>query len=94
MWDEECISSMDITGNVLCLLSSKMSSLSENAQLALKVASCFGIKIKEAIANYLHLNSEYSGMIDGMGHVVKEGFMIKVGKVGSSEFKFSHDKIR
>ena len=91
IWDEVCISSTDITGNVIYLLSSKMSSLSENVQLALKVASCFGIKMKEAIVNYLGLDSEYAGMPDGMEHVLKEGFMIKVG---ASEYKFVHDKVK
>ena len=37
-WDEEHISSMDITGNLLYLLSSRMSGLSDNSQLTLKVA--------------------------------------------------------
>jgi hypothetical protein len=81
---------MDITGNVLYLLSSKMSGLSENIQMALKVASCFGMKIKVSIVQFLNSNSENSGIENGMEQGIKEGFMIKVG---TSEFKFVHDKV-
>ena len=91
VWDEDRISSMDITGNVLYLLSSKMSGLSENTQLALKVAACFGIKIKESVVGYLSTNSEYSNIQSGLKHVVAEGFMIKLA---TSDFTFVHDKVQ
>jgi predicted ATPase len=91
VWDEDSVSSMDITGNVLHLLSSKMSGLSENIQLALKVAACFGIKINGSVVSYLSTHSEYSNIRDGLEEAVGEGFMIKLG---SSDFKFSHDKVR
>ena len=47
VWDEDDISSMNITGNVLYLLSSKMNGLSENTQSVIKSVACFGIGIKE-----------------------------------------------
>jgi len=68
-----------------------MSGLFENTQLALKVAACFGIKMKESVIQYLSANSEYSDIRSGLEDVVVEGFMIKVGK---SDFKFVHDKVR
>mmetsp|Transcript_7945 Transcript_7945/g.17919 ORF Transcript_7945/g.17919 Transcript_7945/m.17919 type:complete len:1329 (+) Transcript_7945:91-4077(+) len=91
VWDEDRISSMDITGNVLHLLSSKMSGLSENTQSALKVAACFGIKIKESVVGYLSTTSEYTNICNWLEQVVNEGFMIKAG---TSDFKFVHDKVR
>jgi predicted ATPase len=91
VWDEDSVSSMDITGNVLHLLSSKMTGLSENMQLALKVAACFGIKINGSVISYLSNSSEYSTIRGGLEEAVREGFMMKLG---SSDFKFSHDKVR
>ena len=89
VWDEDDVSSMDVTGNVLYLLSSKMIGLSTNIQSALKVAACFGIKIKESVV--ATLDTEHSDVRDKLEQVVKEGFMVKVG---TSDFKFVHDKVR
>jgi predicted ATPase len=82
---------MDVTGNVLYILSSKMSGLSTNIQSALKVASCFGIKIKRSVVATLGTDQEYSDILDMLEQVVKEGFMVKDGTSG---FKFVHDKVR
>ena len=83
------VGSMDVTGNILYLLSSKMSEQSTNIQSALKVAACFGIKIKESVV--ATLDTEHSDLHDKLEQVVKEGFMVKVG---TSDFKFVHDKVR
>jgi hypothetical protein len=91
VWDENKVSSMDITGNVLHLLSSKMSGLSSEIQSALKVAACFGIKIKVSVVETLSTHPEHSDFRDNLDQVIKEGFMCKVG---TSEFKFVHDKVR
>mmetsp|Transcript_19299 Transcript_19299/g.46304 ORF Transcript_19299/g.46304 Transcript_19299/m.46304 type:complete len:1293 (+) Transcript_19299:334-4212(+) len=90
VWDKEGIRSMDITGNVLYLLSSKMNGLSENIQLTLKVAACFGIKITDYVVGHLSTSSEYSAIRDGLAHAIKEGFMVGL----PDEFKFVHDKVR
>jgi hypothetical protein len=90
VWDEDRIGAMDVTGNVLHLLSSKMSGLSESTQSALKVAACFGV-IKEPVIGHLSASAEYSEIRTGLGHAVAEGFMIKVG---ASDIKFVHDKVR
>ena len=89
-WDEDRIGAMDVTGNVLHILSTKMSGLPESMQTALKVAACFGIVIKERVIGYLTTNVEYSDMVNGLRCVVADGFMTKVG---SSGYKFSHDKV-
>jgi len=91
LWNQNRISSMEITGNVLHLLSSKMSSLSATIQLALKVSSCFGTKIKGSVIQYLSTYQEFSSIRNGLEQVVREGFMIKIG---SSDFKFAHDKVQ
>jgi predicted ATPase len=89
VWDEDDVSSMDVTGNILYLLSSKMSGQSTNIQSALKIAACFGIKIKEPVVAIL--DTEHTNLRDKLEQVVKEGFMVKVG---TSDFKFVHDKVR
>jgi predicted ATPase len=89
VWDEDDVGSMDVTGNILYLLSSKMSGQSTDIQSALKVAACFGIKIKESVV--ATLDTEHSDLHDKLEQVVKEGFMVKVG---TSDFKFVHDKVR
>ena len=77
VWDEDNTSSMDVTGNVLYLLSSKMSGLSANIQSALKVASCFGIKIKRSVVATLGTDQKHSDILDNLEQVVKEGFMVR-----------------
>jgi predicted ATPase len=89
VWDEDDVSSMDVTGNILYLLSSKMSGQSANIQSALKIAACFGIKIKEPVV--ATLDTEHTNLRDKLEQVVKEGFMVKVG---TSNFKFVHDTVR
>jgi hypothetical protein len=91
VWDEDKVSSMDITSNVLHLLSSKMSRLSTSIQSALKVAACFGIKIKESVVETLSTHPEHSDIRDKLDQVVNEGFMVQMG---TSEFKFVHDKVQ
>ena len=88
-WDEDRISAMDVTGNVLHILSSKMSGLPESTQSALKVAACFGV-VKAPVVTHLSADEEYSDIRSGLRHVAAAGFMIKVG---SSDFKFVHDKV-
>ena len=80
---------MDITGNVLHLLSSKMSGLSNDIQSALKIAAIFGKRIKGSVVEYLRSIPEYTNLHNGLREVVKEGYIIKVG----TELKFVHDKV-
>jgi hypothetical protein len=91
VWDEDELSSMDVTGNVIYLLSSKMSGLSTSIQSALKIAACFGIKIKQSTVATLGADPEHSDIREKLEQVVKEGFMVKIG---TSDFKFVHDKVR
>ena len=91
VWDEDDVSSMDVTGNILYLLSSKMSGQSTNIQSALKIAACFGIKIKQSVVATLGADPEHSDIREKLEQVVKEGFMFKIGTRG---FRFVHDKVR
>ena len=91
VWDDDDVSSMDITGNVLHLLWSKMSGLSTSIQSALKVAACFGIEVKESVLETLSAHPKHSDIRDKLDQVIRMGYMVKVG---TSEFKFVHDKVR
>jgi hypothetical protein len=91
VWDEDDLSSMDVTGNVLYLLTSKMSGLSTSIQSALKIAACFGSVIKESVVAALGIDPAHSDISNMLEQVVKEGFMVKIG---TSDFKFVHDKVR
>ena len=51
-WDEDHIGAVDVTGNVLHLLSSKRSGLLETMQLALTVAVCFRVINELKCLNY------------------------------------------
>jgi predicted ATPase len=91
LWDEDDVSAMDVTGNVLHLLSFKMTGLSTSIQSTLKTAACFGIKIDQGVVALLGIDPEYADIQDMMEQVVKEGFMVKVG---TSHFRFVHDKVQ
>ena len=92
LWDKDDVSSMDVTGNVLHLLSFKMTGLSTSIQAALKTAACFGIKIDQAVVTFLAAtNPEHADIHGKLEQVVKEGFMVKIG---TSNFRFAHDKVR
>jgi len=89
IWDENKIRSENITDNVLYLLSAKMTSLPENIQLALKVVSCFGIKVDESIVGYLSSTSQYSDFRDWLDQAINEGCIRK----HENNYKFVHDKV-
>ena len=92
IWDKDDVSSMDVTGNVLHLLSFKMTGLSTSIQTALKTAACFGIKVDQAVVTILAATDpEHADIHDKLEQVISEGFMFKVG---TSHFRFVHDKVR
>jgi len=92
LWDKDDVSSMDVTGNVLYLLSNKMAGLSTSVQSSLKTAACFGIKIDQAVVTLLAAtNPRHADIQNKLEQVVKEGFMVKIG---TSNFRFAHDKVR
>ena len=90
-WNEDLINGVETTDNVLFLLTSKMSALPDNIQSTLKVGACFGLKFEESVVSILSTNPDYINILSDLEHVVEEGFMVKVG---SSEFKFVHDKVQ
>jgi len=91
MWDEDLVNGVEITDNVLFLLTSKMSRLPNNIQSALKVGACFGLKIVEPVVSMLSATPDYSNIRRDLEQVVEEGFMVKIGP---SEFRFVHDKVQ
>jgi predicted ATPase len=68
-----------------------MTGLSSSIQSTLKTAACFGIKIDQGVVALLGIDPEFADIQDTMEQVVKEGFMVKVG---TSHYKFVHDKMR
>ena len=91
VWDSDKIRGEDMTENVLCLLSRKMASFPTNVQLALQVLSCFGRSLDGTVVEYLSLTEEYSDIRAQLEQLDSEGC---VQKVGTSDFKFVHDKVR
>eukprot|EP00804_Cyclotella_cryptica_P017299 CCRYP_019577-RA/>CCRYP_019577-RA protein AED:0.24 eAED:0.25 QI:0/0.5/0/1/1/1/3/0/813 len=90
-WDINQICAENITDNVLFILTNKMSVLEDDAQTALKVASCFGINISAVIARKLDATLQYQNFQATLDHVaVKEGFMDFDGM----NYCFVHDKVR
>lgn len=61
-------------------------------QTALKIASCFGIKIDVSIARSLSQTQQYPSLLEDLNNAVKDGIM-DLDTEGSC-FRFSHDKFR
>jgi len=91
IWDETRARSLNITDNVLYLLSTKMATLPENIQLVLKVVSCIGIKIHQNVIDLLKKTPKYSNIDDWLVQAINEGF---IRKLDNSEFIMNHDKVR
>ena len=84
------ITSEPITENVLQLITLKMHTLSEDTQTALKVASCFGIKVPDFIVEALSSTQEYANMHRTISYAVQEGYIDFDG----SHYRFVHDKVK
>ena len=67
-----------------------MSSLTKDAQTALKIASCFGIKVPAFIVEALSRTRQYSKLQLTMNNVVQEGFIDFNGTL----YRFVHDKVK
>ncbi len=91
VWDEDILRAEEITVNVLHLLSSKMSGLSNNVQLLLKVMACFGTRTSETLIDYLMDSTEYVEIRDGLEKAVSEGY---VERNSEGTLNFIHDKVR
>ena len=91
VWNEAAIRSEHCMRNVLYLLSSKMTELSENVLTSLKVMACFGSSTNESVIDNLSKSSEYSDIQDSLKIASRDGFVVK-GEKGN--FKFVHDKVR
>ena len=57
-----------------------------------KTVACFGIKVDQAVVTILAATDpEHTDIHDKLEQVISEGFMFKVG---TSHFRFVHDKVR
>jgi len=104
IWDEQAITAMDITDNVLFLLTNKMNQLSERVQSTLQVVSCFGFGIHDSVIDLLSATTQYSNIREGLDELIWDSFMVTVAgdSMPSSDsksssgrtWKFVHDKVR
>ena len=67
-----------------------MYSLSEDIQMALKVASCFGIKMPSFIVDALSGTHQYSNLQLLMSNAVQEGYIDFDGTI----YRFVHDRVK
>lgn len=86
-WNIDLINIKDVSDNVIQLITTKMASLESRDKDSLKVASCFGIKVRDVIVKILSQSEQFSGF--NLDSVVEQGFMEYDGS-----YKFIHDKIR
>ena len=91
VWNEYIIRAVDITDNVLHLLSTKMNGLSDEVQTVLKVMACFGSSTDESAIGYLSKSKEYAGIRNGLENALRDGFIVKNGE---GSLQFAHDKVR
>ena len=91
-FDLDAINAKDISPNVVDLILSQMTSLTEGCQLALRVTSCFGIEVQSSVIKTLSAipDEYYSEIYPSMKALVRKGFLDYNG----SSFKFVHDTIR
>ena len=78
IWDEQAIIMMDITDNVLSLLTNKISQLSERVQSTLKVMSCFGFGIHKSVIVLLSATTQYLNIREGLDKLIWDSFMVTV----------------
>lgn len=89
-WDKEKIGAENITDNVLYLLTSKMHTLPDDMKMAMKVASCLGVRLDSKIIRNLPPISQEKNILSLLESAVSESYMDKIGP----DYKFVHDKIR
>jgi predicted ATPase len=81
-----------MTNFLLIVLFTQIKTIPFTFQTALKIASCFGIKIGMSIVLSLSQSSQYSTLLEDLNQAVKDGFLDS--DTDQSCFKFSHDKFR
>jgi hypothetical protein len=91
-FDIDSIHAKDISPNVVDLILSQMTSLTNECELALKVASCFGIEVQSSVIKALSFitDEHYSEIQTSMKTLVRKGFL----DCNGSSLKFVHDTIR
>jgi predicted ATPase len=90
-WNIDEILGVEITKNVLDLISIKLINLPPNILNALKIASTFGIKIHDSIVQDLSRTAQYSKIRSDLNKALEDGLM-DFDTDGS--FRFPHDKVR
>eukprot|EP00804_Cyclotella_cryptica_P019625 CCRYP_013989-RA/>CCRYP_013989-RA protein AED:0.06 eAED:0.06 QI:199/1/1/1/0.75/0.6/5/431/1198 len=89
-WDLDQVGAENITENVLFLLTSKITSLPNDAQTALKAASCFGNRISVAVVKELSATPRYHDLKMTLDKALTKEFMDCDG----TSYRFVHSKVR
>jgi len=92
VWDIEAVKSTSIDKTVLDLLARKLSQLPDNIVNALKVLSCLGPKVDDALMKYLYTSLESrQEFIACLDSAVGENIL---ETNGDNEYSFAHDMLR
>ncbi|KAL7520532.1 hypothetical protein ACHAWX_005256 [Stephanocyclus meneghinianus] len=89
-WDVDRVSAEDITDNVLFLLTSKITGLPEDVQIALKVAACFGSGVNVAVVEELSATPRYQDLKMTLDDPVTKEFIDFDG----TSYRFVHSQVR
>jgi len=90
-WDIDKISDLEISDDVLSLLIMEMKKLPSDIQMGLKVFSCIGASVNEAVIETLssHLAINLGSILDD---ATRKCYMDKVA--GTKKYRFVHDRVQ
>lgn len=91
-WNNETIQLKSVPDNAVEFIKSKIQKLSQNEQMALKIAACLGFFCDESTVSHLNemLENDCTDIVHLLGISVREGLLDKIG----SQYKFVHDQIQ
>ncbi len=106
-WDINHMHTLDITDNVVELMSSKVKRLDKKTQSILKFAACIGKQFDLGIVSLLSQQTPGRTALD-LGHALQEGLLVPLGEsyklmsidipglaeVVTAEYQFAHDRVR
>ena len=84
------IAAQPVTDNVLELIMSKMRSVDEDVQTALKVISCFRCRVAASVISALSFTQQFSRLETAMDKALQDGFI----DFNGAYYCFVHDSIR
>ncbi|KAL9187062.1 hypothetical protein ACHAXT_010782 [Thalassiosira profunda] len=89
-WDIEAMKATSVDNSVAVLMTRKMAQLPEETQNAVKVASCFGLRVEDNSVALLQSCEEFSNLDVGLVAAQQEGILER----GEGIIKFPHDIVQ